>query len=128
MFHAFLKEAERSNNSFEEILGGTQNDGLEEQPPDQDSKGQQYIEMQADSDDELEYILEEAFKSPKIEIPNESSEEQSIVHELIVPDDANATEQLELNEQYSANDGNDSKWKWITNFCIQIRFIILSIF
>lgn len=111
MFHAFLKKAEASNNTFEEILGNVQDVALEEEPPDQDVKDQ-YIEMHGISgnleDDELEYIIEEAFKSPKDE-PSHERPQKAIGHEITVADESSAVDEQDGSEHYDANDGNESK-------------------
>lgn len=113
MFHAFLKKAEASNNTFEEILNSVHDVALEEEPPDQDMKDQ-YIEMpemDGNSDeDELEYIIDEAFKSPKIEPPDERPlQQKAIVDDIMVADESSAAGELDASEHYDVNDGNESK-------------------
>lgn len=101
MFHAFLKKAEASNNTFEEILGSNQDVALEEEPPDQDVK-EQFIEMHeadADSEDEFEYMIDEAFKSSKHELTDEGSQQKTITHQL--------NEAEESNPEHSEREGND---------------------
>lgn len=107
MFHAFLKKAEASNNTFEDILSSAQNVALEEEPPDHDVD-EQYTEI---NEDELEYMIDEAFKSEK---GDEELEQKTITHQMVVAD--------ESNQEHSERDGNDyNESKWFKRFGIDIQ-------
>lgn len=114
-FHAFLKKAEASNNTFEEILGSAQDDMYEEGSPDQYDKDQ-YIEMQEmdeNSENELQYMIDESLKTPKNEVMDEQSQ---IEDSITIEDDSNTVGTLEQSERDTINDDNESK---PINYCGQ---------
>lgn len=106
-FHAFLKKAEASNSTFEEIFGNAQDDALEDEPSDQYEKHRYVVMhgMDEHSENEMEFI-DETYKSPKREFIEERSDEELLANE----DDANALTALEHSERELAiNDGDESK-------------------
>lgn len=110
MFHAFLKKAEASNNTFEEILASAQDVAFMEEPP-EDVK-EQYGEIHSiddNSEDELEYMIDEAFKLPKTERTDARSPQKSMAHEMIETDATHVIDTLEHNEDDAVNDGNESE-------------------
>lgn len=103
MFHAFLKKAEASNNTFEEILGSNQDVALEEEPPD---VKEQFVEMHdadANSEEEFDYMIDEAFKSTKHDLTDEGSQQKSITHQMVDAEESNPD-----HSEREANECNES--------------------